>query len=326
MVIGIGWSGTLVEIKNTLAKTSIKRMLLRCCFVVPVVCFLLPQAMPVQASQNPSSPTPSILNSSVQAPLVMGVFPRRNAKLTFEMFTSLAKHLSDRLGRPVVLEPSANFKDFWDGVSTLRYDIVHYNQYHYIRSHKKLGYDVIAMNEEFGRTTISGSIDVRRDSSIKSIQDLKGQKIVFGGGPKAMMSYIMPTYLLRLAGLKAGEYQEEFAKSPPNAILSTYFKQSKAAGVGDTVLLLPSVKSKCDTAKLRHLVVGEPIAHLPWAVSGNISVKLRTNIQSVLINMAKASNGQKILKKAKLTGLSIATDEDYNRHRQIIFEVLGERY
>jgi len=282
---------------------------------------LLPHEMPVQASQNPSDPI-----SSSQTPLVMGVFPRRSAKLTFEMFSPLAKHLSAELGRPVRLETSANFKDFWDGVSTLRYDIVHYNQYHYIRSHKKLGYDVIAMNEEFGRTTISGSIDVRRDSNVKSIQDLKGQKIVFGGGPKAMMSYIMPTHLLRQAGLKADDYQEAFAKTPPNAILSTYFKQSEAAGVGDTVLQLPSVKSKCDTTKLRHLVVGEPIPHLPWAVSGNISAALKSKLQSVLINMSKVDNGQQILEKAKLTGLSIATDEDYDRHRQITFEVLGERY
>lgn len=296
-------------------------MVLRCCFIVLVASLLLPQPMPIQASQNLSGSTPSD-----QAPLVMGVFPRRSAKLTFEMFTPLANHLSTVLGRPVTLETSANFKDFWKGVSTLRYDIVHYNQYHYIRSHKKLGYEVIAMNEEFGRTTISGSIDVRRDSNIKNIKDLKGQKIVFGGGPKAMMSYIMPTHLLRQAGLKAGTYQEEFAKSPPNAILSTYFKQSKAAGVGDTVLQLPSVKSKCNTAKLRHLVVGEPIAHLPWAIRGDMSVALKSKLQSVLINMGKASNGQQILEKAKLTGLSIATDEDYDRHRQITYEVLGERY
>lgn len=256
----------------------------------------------------------------------MGIFPRRNAKLTFEMFTPLTRYLSTRLGRPVTLETSANFKDFWNGVSTRRYDIVHYNQYHYIRSHKKLGYVVVAMNEEFGRTTISGAIDVRRDSNIKSLLDLKGQKIVFGGGPKAMMSYIMPTYLLRRAGLKAGDYQEAFAKTPPNAILSIYFKQSKAAGVGDIVLQLPSVKSKCNTLKLKHLAISEPIAHLPWAVSGSVPGELKSRIQSVLLNMHKTGKGQKLLEKAKLTGLGEATDEDYNRHRQITFEVLGEQY
>jgi len=289
---------------------------MRILIAVTLVCFFsLPSAF-AQAAQG----------EVVSNELRLGVFPRRSSQATQKIFRPLVDELSAKLGARVVLETTHDFASFWDNVVNQRYDIVHYNQYHYIRSHKKLGYDVIAMNEEFGRTTISGSIDVRRDSNIKSVQDLKGQKIVFGGGPKAMMSYIMPTYLLRQAGLKTGDYQEEFAKTPPNAILSTYFKQSQAAGVGDIVLQLPSVKSKCNTAKLKHLVISEPVAHLPWAVSGNIPVKLRANIQSVLIDMAKTSNGQKILKKAKLTGLSIATDEDYNRHRQITFDVLGERY
>ena len=272
---------------------------------------LLPVPAPVLAEQDP---------------LIMGVLPRRSAELTFEMFTPLAKHLSTALGRPVTLETSANFKDFWDGVSTLRYDIVHYNQYHYIRSHKKLGYDVIAMNEEFGKAKISGAIIVRKDSMIKNLQDLKGEKIVFGGGPKAMMSYIIPTYLLRRAGLQAGDYQEDFSKKPPNSILSTYFKRSKAAGMGDIGLELPSVKSKCDTTQMKYLAVSYPVAHLPWAVNGNMTTELKSKIQSVLVNLGKSAEGENILEKAKLTGISIATDEDYNRHREITFEVLGEQY
>jgi phosphonate transport system substrate-binding protein len=259
-------------------------------------------------------------------PLVMGIFPRRSAKLTFKMFTPLARRLSEQLGRPVNLETSASFKDFWDGVSTLRYDIVHYNQYHYIRSHKKLGYDVIAMNEEFGSASISGAIYVHVDSGINSLQQLKGSKIVFGGGPKAMMSYIIPTHLLLKAGLKKEDYQEDFAKSPPNAILSTYYKQSMAAGVGDIVLQLPSIKSKCNVSRLKKLAVSEPVAHLPWAVKGDMPAKLKSNIQSVLIGLNKNVEGKSVLEKAGLSALMIAEDNEYNRHREITFEVLGEQY
>jgi len=269
-------------------------------------------------------PVPPILANP--DPLVIGVFPRRNAKMTFKMFTPLTKHLSEKLGRPVNLETTANFKDFWDGVSTLRYDLVHYNQYHYIRSHKKLGYDVILKNEELGKADIAGAIAVRIDSNIKTIEDLKGQKIVFGGGPKAMMSYIIPTYLLRQAGLKVGDYQEDFAKSPPNAILSTYYKQSTAAGVGDIVLHLPSIKSKCNTSQLTHLAVSEPVAHLPWAVKADIPEKLKLEIQSILVQLNKTVAGKSVLEQAGLTGLVEAQDSDYNRHREITFEVLGEQY
>jgi len=303
--------GRLMGVRNTVNSNKFNSLRGLILSVVLPLLVLTSVPVPVMASEDP---------------LVMGVFPRRGAKLTFEMFTPLAKHLSTVLNRPVTLEASANFKDFWDGVSTLRYDIVHYNQYHYIRSHKKLGYDVIAMNEEFGKAAISGTIVVRKDAMIKNLQDLKGEKIVFGGGPKAMMSYIIPTYLLRRAGLKAGDYQEDFSKKPPNSVLSTYFKRSKAAGIGSVGLQLPTVKSKCDTNQLEYLAVSDPVAHLPWAVNGNMSAKLKFEIQSILVNLRKSAEGKNIIEKAKLTGINIATDEDYNRHREITFEVLGEQY
>jgi phosphonate transport system substrate-binding protein len=65
--------------------------------------------------------------------------------------------------------------------------------------------------------TISGTIFVRRDSGIERLEQL-WEKILFGGGPRAMMSYIVPTYLLPQAGLKAGDYDKTYAINPPHAV------------------------------------------------------------------------------------------------------------
>jgi len=263
---------------------------------------------------------------AVGDPLIMGVFPRRNAKVTFVAFSPLVEHLSKKLRRPVMLEISNIFQTFWQGLTTKRYDIVHYNQYHYVRSHAQLGYNVIAMNEEFGRSTIAGAIDVRIDSGINSIADLKGRKIIFGGGVKAMMSYITPTYLLRQAGLMKNDYREVFATNPPNAILTTYFSQAHAAGVGDAVILMPVVSAKCDIAKLKHLAVSQPMAHLPWAVSNNIDLPTASEIKNILVTLKNSKQGQVILLRAKLTNIISAEDKDYDEHRKVIFSVLGEKY
>ncbi len=258
--------------------------------------------------------------------LVMGVFPRRNATETVRLFSPLAQHLSEVLGREVRLETAHNFAAFWQGVTEQRYDIVHYNQYHYVRTHQQFGYEVIAKNEEFGESTIAGSLVIRNDRGIKSIRDLKGKKIVFGGGPKAMQSYIVATYLLRQAGLKSGDYSEEFAKSPPNAILAAYFDQAAAAGAGDKVLQLPVVTRKVDTAKLTVLARAPQHAHLPWAVKGGMAATLRQTIQQILVDLQETEKGRQILATAKLTGLRAAADKEYDPHRRIIREVLNESY
>jgi len=258
--------------------------------------------------------------------LILGVFPRRSAMHTVSAFTPLANYLASKIEQPVSIETAADFDSFWDEVSRQRYDIVHYNQYHYIRSHKALGYQVIAMNEEFGRSQISATVMVRRDSGIKTVADLRGKKIVFGGGPHAMLSYIMPSLLLSQAGLRQGEYQAEFARHPGNAALAVCVKQADAAGTSDIALDMPVVSNRCDTSTLSQLLKGKPLAQLPWAVKGSLRAELHERIQQVLISAKQYADGRAALASAELTGLLPAVDHDYDEYRAIVREALDERY
>lgn len=259
-------------------------------------------------------------------PLVMGVFPRRNAAITHKIFKPIADHLSATLNRKVILVTAKDFKTFWKSVAKQKYDLVHYNQYHYIKSHKNYGYRVILKNEEFGKSTLTGSITIRKDSGINNILDLKGKRIAFGGGPAAMMSYILPSYLLRKAGLKKGDYTEAFAKNPPNAVMSAYYHQYDAAGAGDVVLKLGMVKNQIDTNEMTYLIKGEQMAHLPWAVKQNMSPELENNIQQSLLDLNNSDKGKNILKSAKLTGIRLAKDNEYNPHREVVNFIYNERY
>jgi phosphonate transport system substrate-binding protein len=207
-----------------------------------------------------------------------------------------------------------------------RYDIVHYNQYHYVRSYRDFDYRVIVMNEEFGESTIAGAISVRADSGIRTLADLKGKTVIFGGDRSAMQSYIVATYLLRRAGLKSGDYVEEFAKNPPNAHFAVYFRQADAAGVGDRIADLPAVRSKIEASQMRLIAVGERLAHLPWAVRGDLDPTLQEKIRTALLALRASAEGRAILKQAKLTGLVAASDKDFDPHRRIIATVFGENY
>lgn len=258
--------------------------------------------------------------------LIMGVFPRRNPSEMVDMFNPLAQHLSRELGRPVKLETASNFKSFWEAVAAGRYHLVHYNQYHYVRSRKQFGYEVIAKNEEANKSTMGGALIVRKDSGIKSIQDLRGKKIVFGGDKQALVSYILPTYLLRQAGLKEGDYSEDFAQNPANVALTVFFHQADAGGTGDIVFETPFVRDKIDVAQMAHLVKGEQVAHLPWAVRADVPMAERRRIQQILLGVKDAPNGESILKAGALTQLRKAEDSEYNSVRRIIQAVTGERY
>lgn len=254
-------------------------------------------------------------------PLVLGVFPRRRPTLTVELFEPLAKHLSQRIGREVKLETAKDFDTFWQNVINRRYDIVHYNQLHYIESQEKYRYDLIAINEEFGSKTISSAIIVRKDSGINSILDLKGKKIIFGGDATAMVAFVVNKLLLRRAGLKDGDYLEIIAKNPPNAVFTAFVKHADAAGAGENALRLPGITSQIKVEEMKILAESEPLPLHPWAVKQELDVTLKKLISQILLDLRLSDDGKMILHGAELTGISKARDADFDVIRHLMKEL-----
>jgi phosphonate transport system substrate-binding protein len=261
--------------------------------------------------------------SATESPLIMGIFPRNKATETTTRYTPLANYLSERLGRKVILVTSKDFDSFWRGVTQREYDIVHFNQYHYIQSAQS--YRVIAHNQEFGKDAVAGALYVRKDSGITKLSQLRGRTIIFGGGKDAMLSYIAPRFLLMQAGLKEGDFKTEFAVNPPNTLLALYNKQADAAGGGDILIDLPEVKNAINTQELSVLATTEPLLFLPWAVKRTMPAKLAESIQSIIVNLGSSDAGREVLKAAMTTGMGKAEDKDYGPHRKMITAVFGKQ-
>lgn len=264
---------------------------------------------------------------SASAEIKMGVFPRRPPAATTRAFKPLAEKLSKELGEEVVLVVPKDFATFWKGVESQEFDLVHYNQYHYIKSRKELGYRVIVANEEFGNREIAGALSVRKDSGINSVADLKGKTILFGGGPKAMGSYIAPTAALKQAGLIEGQdYQARFAKNPPSAVIGVFNKAADAAGSGNVILGVKGVTSKIKAADMTILVESESFVHLPWAVKASMPQDRADQIKSVMVGLKGTPDGDEILKSARVTGFFEVDDADFSKVREITRLAKGEEY
>jgi len=260
----------------------------------------------------------------VIADIKMGIFPRRSTVATNKIFKPLAEELSKALGEPVQLIVAKNFKYFWRGVEDNEYDLVHYNQYHYLLSHKNFGYKVIAINEEFEKSEISGSLIVRKDSGINKVADLKGKTILFGGDKKAMGSYISPTAILKKAGLLAGrDYKVNFTKNPPGAAIGVFNNAAHAAGVGSVILKVKGVQKKIDVSQMKILAKSKPYIQLPWAVKTNMPTAKVNKIQSFMTSLK--GNNDALLKSSRVTNFLKASDKDFNDVRTIVKNGTGER-
>ncbi len=249
--------------------------------------------------------------------LVMGIFPRRNSVKTISKFKPIAKYISNEIGVKVEIQTANNFATFWRNVKEKKYDIVHYNQLHYILSNKSQGYSIILKNNEFGSSMLRPIIAVREDSEIKTIKDLKNKTIHFGGGRLAMLSHVASRVAIREQGINDSEYNWSYAKNPPAAAQSVYNFDADAAGLGNAVLLFPEVKRSLNNQKFRNIYDGPNLPHLPWAVSDKVSSYLSQKIQMAMMSLNDSDEGIKILKHASLSGFVQATDKEYDVVREI---------
>lgn len=249
-------------------------------------------------------------------PLIVGVLPRRNATETVNMFRPLAVELEKATGRRVEIRTARDFTAFWHEVGAQRYDIVHLNQLQYIKAHRRYGYRAVAKNEEHGKATVRGAVIVRSDSGITNLAELKGKRIAFGGDRNAVVSYLIPSALLRQGGLAAGDYEEVFTRNPMNAVVVTYIGETDASGA-NSLATHPGFVTGVDPEKLRILAQSEPLPHLPWAVSAHLAPALAAQVQSVLTGLKRSDAGQRALASAQLTDLVPASDRDYDAHRRL---------
>ncbi len=259
------------------------------------------------------------------ADLTLGIFPRRPANQTVPAFTPLAEKLSVELGEKVTLVVAKDFDAFWQNVTDRKYDIVHFNQYQYLKS-KTLGYKAIVANEEQKQKELAGVLLVRKDSGITKVSDLKGKTIMFGGDEKTMAAYIAPTAILKKHGLVEGkDYQAKFAPNPPAAAIAVFNKAADAGGVGDAILEQKAVTSAITAIDMLVLEKSDAFAQLPWAVKGDLANAKAAKIQQVMIDLQSTPEGKAILKAAMVDSFFKVSDADYSKAKQIIESVTGEK-
>lgn len=283
----------------------------------PVTDLALTQENPVAAVVVPAG------DSGI---IKLGILPRFSAAETAKMYQPLVARLGQALGKSVELDVPIDFPSFWRQVQAGEYALVHYNQYHYLKSRKDAGYEPLVCNEEFGRRTMAGAIFVRKDSEINSLADLKGRKIIFGGDKTAMVAYIAPVALLKEHGLLPGSgYEEAFAKNPPAAVINVGKRIFDAAGAGDVVISAKAVADEINVSEIKILAKSDEFVQLVWAAHPNkLALSERKLVQRVMSGLKDTEEGKAILKAAKVTDFYSVNDVDFNKARQMVEFAIGE--
>lgn len=162
---------------------------------------------------------------------------------------------------------------------------------------------------------------VRQNSRYRTLADLRGQRIAFGGGAGAFFASIVPRVMLKRAGLHS-QYQAVSAPGPVTQVLQQLANGSvEAAGVATPALQNRKLRELYIDGRLRVLARSERLPGLPWLVSPQVDAPTRDALRHLLLQFGKDAPGHAALAATGTERLAIADNAAYTAVQRYLDEL-----
>jgi phosphonate transport system substrate-binding protein len=250
----------------------------------------------------------------IRPSLVLGLIPERNIFKQLDRYEPLADYLSRKIGADVKLKVLTRYGNIIDNFSSAGLDGAFFGSFTYTLAHAKLGVEPVARPETAeGVSTYYGLIFVRRDSGIRSIQDMKGKRFVF------VDRATTAGYLLPLAFFKAHRIEDYktffketyFSGTHEDAIYDVLNKKADIGAAKNTVFArLAAVDSRVKD-ELVILARSPGVPENGLAVKKDLDPAIRNKLQEALLNMQNDIQGMNVLKNLGARRFIETTDSDY---------------
>lgn len=207
------------------------------------------------------------------------------------------------------LESSTNYSDFNSKIKTMRIDLILPNPYQTIIA-QKYNYHVFAkMGDD---ESFRGLVLVPKNSSIKTIKDLKGKTIAFPA-PSALAGAMMPKYYMQTHGVdvKHNEIKMVYPGSQETSILAVFQGRTDAAATWTMAWNSFSAEKKELNEKLKVLFVTDKLINNSLMVKNDFDAKLLAKIKNIFLTLHENNEGKAILSKMKLSKFENSSNNDY---------------
>ena len=249
-----------------------------------------------------SAPT----NTHADDTLIFGFLPILSPQKLVARFGPLTDYLAKQLGKPVRLETAANYAEFVRRTFERRYHILFTAPHFYYLAQRQAGYHVLV---RVNAPTMPAIIVARKDSNIKTLDDLRGKKLSTVD-PLALGTALVKAHLSE-HNIDPDKDLTLVATPTHNAsLLSAYKRVTDAA----SLMLPPFNRAKPeikDNMRVVAQTAGTP--HMPISVSAMVSTEDATIIESALLNLQTSDEGKKLLKHLSWPGFAKTNPSDYDQ-------------
>lgn len=249
------------------------------------------------------------------------VIPRLNQEDTTRQMMPLISYIRQNLELELELRTYKDMTAFDQAIAQERGpSLINANPLQAIALNK-LGHKIIAQQTPVSSPKgMHSVILVRKDSPYKSLTDLEGKRIAFGGNRNAFFASVVPRVLLARAGLHGKYIDASSPGSVADVVRRLKSGEIDAAGTGAMAINSEVLKAKYGIDEMPVLASSRPMPGLAWLVSSKIPPDVRDELRDVLVNFGPASPGHEAMTSAGIAGLKSATIDTYAQVREFIRE------
>lgn len=240
---------------------------------------------------------------------ILGIHPYKNPKAMLEAYYPIIQYLNEHLKDiEIHLEMSKDYADFEKKLYEKKFHFAIPNPYQAVESISK-GYNIIA--KMYPDDDFRGIIVARKDKNIKSVYDLKGQKVSFPS-PTALAAAMMPKMMLHKKGLNPEkDIIPVYVGSQESSILNVYYNNS-FAGATWPVPWRIWVKRYPDMAKEMEIVwQTETLPNCPIVVRKDVDKEIINKFLSVLDKMSSDKKAKIYFDNLEIEGFQRANNRIY---------------
>lgn len=270
-------------------------------------------------NQTASSSNTAKLASDSGSELIMGLIPAENNEEMVEKFEPMRAYMEKKLNRPIKVFTATDYAGVIEAMRQDKVDIAWFGPLSYVLAEQEAGAEAFAtgVRKKTGKSTYKSILVVPGNSSVKSIQDLKGKNVAFVD-PASTSGGLVPSYLvLKATGQKPKEFFSKltYAGSHDAAGMAVKNQTVDAAGTNDITYNKMLNKGLISQKSNRVLLESDPIPGSPLAYRQELDEQTKKKIREIVLNPHKDIN---VTGYGDLLNYEPATPQDYEIVRDMI--------
>ena len=248
-----------------------------------------------------------------------GLIPSEEAHKLLSDSSSFIQDLENKIGIPIKPFVAMDYAAVVEALRTNQIEIAFLGPAAYVLAKDKVKCPIEpvarGVMKATGKSSYRSLIITHRESSIRTLEDLKGKSFGFVD-PASTSGNFVPRFMFKEKGINPDRDFTSiyFTGTHQASLIAVKEKKIDAAAVADEVFTNAIIKGYIKKSSLRIVSKSEPIPGSPFVIRTNLPIVLVDRLKKSLLEIKNLNFG----KLGEIAYMDPAKDEDYNVIRKLI--------